>query len=389
MGLLENGLSEIPGLKNAFVQNVSQPTFVTNDYPDGFVIREFQNGQELVKDKVVLKGPFMPHQPFTFGGEQRVVTEYYPGNSEPAVQVFGPKEDDLTIKGHLRLKGLKRTGANDPKTDMRNAALQYQQLIDAMRVRGNLVYMQMGSWQRWGFVKSCKFDLKTVAEISYEITFTAVMFNKPLNCKLNKTPQKDLIQPNKDLTNAALAAISAMQTFPKSMPRSLSDLLNQEIAKAAGYINLVTNFTNSVLSSVEQLEASANRALGLIKNARSQLSQAIRRMQAIPVNVAYLAKDAASQPKKTVAQLESANHIALMKYNYTALSVFLAALAGQFRALEQSVPQRRILVKQGDTLQKLSSKYYGTPDNWDKIYQHNNLSSTTLQAGTIIEIPKV
>jgi nucleoid-associated protein YgaU len=383
------------GLKAITTKKVTQPTFVADDFPDGFVILEYKDGRPQSADQVVLKGQFMPHQPFTFGGEQRLVKEYYPGNSEPTVQVLGPKESDLKIKGGFRIKGLKRQygqdsgGTSIEAAQVREFALQYQELIDAMRLRGNLVKITMGHWHRWGFIENVSFDMKTKADIAYEISFFIVGFNPPKNSKILTSSDDNLIQPNKDLTNAALAAISKMQQFPTDMPQSIADFLNGEISKVAAAISLATNFVNSIVTSAEQIEASVNRAIGLLKNARSTISSTGRRINAIATDFTSLGASVTNEWQKSIATVKSINHINDMRGNFQTLAASLAALQAKMIALQTTVPAFRHLVRDGDTLQKISTKYYNTPDNWQKIMEHNKLTTTVLTSGTVLEIPKL
>jgi nucleoid-associated protein YgaU len=73
----------------------------------------------------------------------------------------------------------------------------------------------------------------------------------------------------------------------------------------------------------------------------------------------------------------------------TSLSVLLARLQKQFEAIARTTPLARHRVKDGETLQRISIKFYNTADNWKKIYDHNKLTSTQLTVGTVLEIPRV
>jgi LysM repeat protein len=405
MGLIDSAVSKIPGGASLLTRKVAKPDFVVDDFPDGFIIIEYENGKQKTgkggkpgKDDVQLTGPFMPHAPFKYGGEQRLVKDYYPGNSEPAVQVLGPKETDLTINGELKLKRFKRvyspskTASGTPQlseSDVRSIAENYAKLIDAMRIRGNLVQIRMGKWHRWAFIEKVEFEFNHLASIKYQIDFFIVGFNQPLNTKISGGYDDDLTRPNTDLTTKALSAIAAMQQFPASMPQSLADFLNGEIAKVAGAIALVTGFVNEALKDIENINQSFNRALGLLNNARAFISQSGRRINAVATDLSTLGNRTASQWNKTVATIESINHIHQVRYNYGEMLASIQALSAFISLLRQTTPLGRYAVKTGDSLQRVSNKYYGTPDNWRAIYDHNKLNSTNLVVGSVLEIPKV
>jgi nucleoid-associated protein YgaU len=46
------------------------------------------------------------------------------------------------------------------------------------------------------------------------------------------------------------------------------------------------------------------------------------------------------------------------------------------------------IVVEGDTLQKISAKYTDTHENWQRIYDFNNLTDVKLEPGTTVQIPK-
>jgi LysM repeat protein len=401
MPLLDQALSLIPGLKNITTQQPQNPNFQADDFAEGFTIKEYVNGSPRNgsdKPDLVLKGSFMPHQPFTFGGEQHMNTTWYPGNSEPTVQVLGPKEKNLTIKGEFRLKKFKRVyshGKNDQgipemtETQVRQIAVEYQEQLDQMRIRGNLLHIQMGEWKRWGFIQSVSFDVRTLADITYEVEFMISGFTKPLNTKIARGYDDNLKAPNQALIDGALAAISAMSQFPKDIPRSLSDFLNQQISLVAGAIGIVTGFIDDVVGDAEKITASANRAIGLIANARATISSSARRIDAVSTSVSNLGSSVSDQWAKTKVTVQAVGHMHDIKTYYASLASMLAALQAQYASLAKTVPLQRYLVVAGDSLQKISNKFYGTPDHWQEIYDHNKLTSTSLVVGSVLEIPKV
>jgi nucleoid-associated protein YgaU len=132
-----------------------------------------------------------------------------------------------------------------------------------------------------------------------------------------------------------------------------------------------------------------NRAIGLIRNARSTISSSARRINALATSVSSLGSTVTAEFSKTVATVKSVNHIHDIRYNYGNLAGLLASLESQFAALRKTIPLQRHLVITGDTLQKLSNKYYNTPDHWQDIYDHNKLTTTLLVVGSVLEIPKV
>lgn len=374
LGLL--GLGSLTGKR--------RPKSIGNDFDAGFKIVEIVDGREKEADQVILVGPFMPHVPFTFGGSQQIVKDYYAGSSEPTVQVLGPREKDTVIRGHLKSKRLK-------DDSLRKAAREYQELIDAMRIRGNLVKISLGGdeWYRYGFIEEVSFDLATLADIKYEIRFSVVGFNKPTNCKFVEDKASNIQAPNKKVTDAAAAALAQINSIPAEMPLTLADQLNEIIGGVAAIVANVTNFVDDIINDAEQLTNSANRALGLIKYARSFVSSSARRVGLISLSTTNLGSKFSSEAQKTSATIKNVNSIYRIRTSFTSLAAQLAALQAQFTALSKTVPLRRHLIRNGDNLQRLALKYYNNADLWKRIYDHNKLRSSELTIGAVIEIPKV
>ena len=362
---------------------VASPVPFGNDFPNGMTITEVIDGAERKLDSIQLVGRFAPLQPFEFGGEQRIAREDYPGSSEPTIHVLGPKEDEVTIRCEMK------TNKFRGDSGLRAAAQEYQELIDAMRVRGNLVKIVLGEWKRYGFIKRSKFRLYTLQRIDADITFEIVGFNPPKGWRVVTEADQNVTKPNKEVTNAAAAALAAARNYPATMPLTAVDIFNNAIGAVADAISKVTGFVDGIVDDADKLVGSANRAIGLIKNARSTISRTKRNIGAIANNAAGLAGSAASASQGAINLIQNTDHTAKTIRDFSNLSILLASLQARMQQYVSQVPFRRHLVRTGDTLQNVSMKYYNTADNWKKIYDHNKLSSTDLVIGSVLEIPKV
>lgn len=384
MGLLNDFATKGLSLLGVSTEaGVASPIKYGQDFPGGMVITEIINGRSQEADAIHLVGRFSPIQPFEFGGEQRIVREEYPGSSEPTIQVLGPKEDEVSIRVEMRTNKFRGDAS------LRQAAQEYQELIDAMRIRGNLVQIVLGEWMRYGFIKRAKFRLYTLQKIDAEITFEISGFNPPKGWRVVVEADENVIKPNKEVTNAAAAALASAKNYPETMPLTAIDIFNNAIGDVADAISKVTGFVDGIVDDADKLVGSANRAVGLIKNARTTISRAKRNIGAIANNAAGLAGSASSAAQGAVNLIKNTDHTAKTIRDFSNISILLAALQDRFKSYVSQVPYRRHLVRQGDTLQNVSMKYFNNADNWKKIYDHNKLSSTDLVIGSVLEIPKV
>lgn len=383
MGLLD-GLDPIAAkIKNPFSVTVKNNGERAPDFPGGFFIAEIIDGEIDPSTSLNLIGNMMPMQPFTWSGEQRLNKDYYPGNPEPVVQVLGGKEGPVIIRGRFKDKRYR-----DPS--YYGVAYEYTKAVDEMRKRGNLVKFgmvgQAADWTRYGFLERGEFKMNKLSWIDYEIEFFVVSENQPQNNYFAAQEKNSPTAVNNNLINAAEQFQSQYSAIPKSMPISIAGLINKGIGAVASQINLVTNFVNTVLSTAQSIENSGVRALGLIKNARAQISKFNRQIDQIAHT---FGSHSSSTVAKTIVKdtYQNLTFITEAGGGTVILSAFLSKMQAQFEAIAKRVPKARHKVQKPETLQNISVQYYGVPDHWDKIADHNGLKSTVLVPGTILEIP--
>lgn len=392
-----------------------------NDFKDGLRIAELVDGtfNEDRADTVKLKGDAMPHIPFAFGGTQKLVKDFYPGNSEPTVQVLGPRESDLTIRGRLKAKNIKtpavRTGINlgavgnfatglagkfplvpdispaadnegkQKREELRTYPQEVQQLMDSMRIRGNLIRITMGEFQRFGFLEETAFSMKTIADIEYELRFSIIGFNPPSDCRILSGAKTVHVAINKKLIAEVAKFKELSNSIPVSVPRGIGDQLNDLISTVAESVSLVTGFVDTALNEVDDVKSSALRAIGLVKNARNQLSTFQRRFGAIDT----FATTSISAGNGIADGYNNASYMQGALSSSFSLTALLETLRAQIAGISDSEPIARHLVKDGDTLQKIALKFYKDSSQWKEIYDHNKLTSTELVRGKILEIPRI
>ena len=382
-------------IANPFSSTVNKSGARPADFPHGFVIVEYINGisqGDVDGGSIALIGNMMPFQPFEWEVEQRLVTEYYPGNREPAVQVLGPKDGTLIIKGRFKDKRIQATyqGAN-----MYGAAYQYNLALKEMIQRGNLVKFGMhgtgnrGDWIRWGMIQKGSFKMNKLSWIDYEITFLVMGEVMPVNNFFAYGEKQAPSAVNFNLINAADDFATKYASVPDTMPLSIAGELNNLIGTVAYAIATVTGFVSTIISTAQSIEDSANRALGLIKNAQANISIFNRQINNI-VHPTFTVLSVQGSPAGQVSD-SYANQAYLLEISLAmnAMHKYLIVMKAQFQALAVTIPMARYRVQSGNTLQNISIKFYGVADYASTIYEHNNLSSTTLTVGSVLEIPKI
>ena len=395
MGIL-NQSSLVSGITDPISSFVKNPLGIrgrkvqlgsTKDFPEGFFIVEYVDGKPTTTEEQAfrLTGNYMPMQPFPWDSEQRLVKEYYPGNPEPSVHVLGFKNGDLNIKG--RFKDKKFDGQQIPY----GISYQYSRALDGICKRGNLLKFGMhgvaGNWIRYGYLEKTSFKMDKLSWIDYELTFFVMGETQPKNNYFAE-PEKALPdQINQELLRQA-AIFNANTPAPFTMPFSIAGLINDITNDVASTMASVTGFVTSILTTITDVENSAVRALSLVKVARTQLVVFKRQLGGIAYTYASLSKQSVGAGQFTDV-VKNISYIENTKARMNDLSFTLAKMQAQFELISRTLPLKRYKVQDKDTLQNIAIKFYGSADHWDKIYSHNKLQTTSLTAGSVLEIPKL
>lgn len=341
------------------------------DYVEGFLVEQLTGKKRVVK----LIGTDMPHQPFEYGGKSKHSTQWYPGNSEPTIQVMGSEEKAVTIRGRFYSKKY-----NDDSLYAVPKALA--DTFEQMKREGELVKITLGEWRRWCIISETSFKEKTKSDIDYEITFEIIGDKPPTNCYQLTDTKEETFQDNADVLEQAQALQTAYSNQDNSViDQSFADRLTTYVDEVASSVAAVNAFVNNLLTQAENIEQGITRAIGLIKVARRNIANMIRRVGAL----SYAVSGAGGITKQFRSVSSSSSAIS----DASSIMAILAKLQQQFEAIRKTLPKARYKVQSGDTLQRISIKYYGTPNSWDKIYDHNKLTTTALTRGTVLEIPNL
>lgn len=381
MGILDSPGKSIANAKdflsNPFSRNPKN-SLRGDDFPDGFQIFELDPPRE----RLSLVKHLMPKQPFIYGGTQRHIRETYAGKSEPVVHILGADENDLIIRGRLWDKKFNEINAPGGNYGI---AENLQQQLDEFRIRGNLLKIRMGEFVRFAFLVATEFPLRTRGDIDYVLTFLIVGFSPPLRSQFAGLAQQSPNESNKALNDLLDAFNANFSQIPDEVPASLGDILRDGIGTVANAINEVTTFIDSVFGVVEDVNSAIIRAIGLIKNAQTTIQQYKRRIGQIGFGFSQGTSFAGVSPSSRYTSYSFITGSLTATLSFASL---LERMLKQFEELRKTTPLARHLIRENDTLQKLALRFYDDDQQWKRIYDHNDLTSTDLVVGNIIEIPQ-
>lgn len=344
--------------------------------------------------KLQLLGNMMPFIPFEFGGDQKLVEKYYPGNPEPSVQILGAREAPLVVKGRL----------HDRRQPVGSGiAWQVKDVLEDIRKRGNLVRISLGDqWIRYGYLQNTKFPMKDRSSIEYVLTFFIISEYAPKQNPI-LTDRKQLPRDvSDDLKKINSAMANNMLEYPDGYPKDIFDEINDITNGVAKKVKVVTDAVDNIIAIGEKSSAVLNRTVALLASARSYVYKSGQRLGMINLDQkvrGQTLKEAfdyggITQSYSNVkTQNISSGYRSVVSTLTTSrevnqCQVALQKLSDDIMAYINSISNIRHLVKDGETLQTIAVRYYGTVDGWEKIYIHNKLDSSTIVSGTVLEIPK-
>ena len=291
---------------------------------------------------------------------------------------MGTTESDLVIHGRFHSKDFKSKNLREVPSELAKA-------IEDQRLRGDLLVFKMGDWKRYGYLKKTKFDMKSLADVSYELTFEIVGFFLPRNIQVIDDKSRIPFEINTALLSAYAEFYAKYSVSPAPTPRSLIDLLDNAISDVAQAISNVTNFIDTVVTAAEDVAATYQRALGAARFAMVTLYRFRQRLSFAVSSSLISTNDFLSMAQK----YQITTHFTGAASSSRDLTALMEQLRQRFANLVSTLPAIRHLVQTGDTLQKLSLKYFGTQEHWKKIYDHNKLTSTDIAPPQVLEIPRL
>ena len=353
---------------------------------------------------LVLNERFLPYRPITIGGKQRAEFTWYPGSPEATVQMLGPEEDSIQLRGFWKDKFLgetsvligqalnQQTGGLSVNRADNVAALV--QAVDAMRRMGRRITLKWSGLMRVGHITGFRQTWHNVHDCEWELDFTVVSQGE------NTVP-----------------VVAAVQITP---PDAYQQALKQAIIIQDAII--AASRVNDVLALTNQASVGLNAAAVLVQAATGALYDVARGYTSAYVTVTQGLRRVVSIQTGAIAGtstvLRSSIDTALSEFysfgqygdqDNTPLGVQLAAdnlrrtVARDFRATQRAFAfnrrqaaveatgtnsQVQTLITTADTdLRTVSQNAYGTSDYWRSLMTYNGLSTSRLPAGMALFIP--
>lgn len=373
------------------------------------IIRELSGRRRTIE----LRGPAQPFQGANWGGQQRVVTTWYSGNpTEGTQQVLGPIEKESNWDGKWRTTQMVKAPSTFNENGREIALLEAfplaQQLEDIFRL-GSLLRVTWAnkgrSIQREGRCAEWDFNYDRVDDIEWSMVWDwsgrGVRSQRAVSTRKNPVQQ--------DLQSMALTALDV--TVIDDINGLASSRRNTRLSANRFTLGQLENLAQAPLVTTRSFFRKAQQIADRVK----RIGELIGTVRSLPFQIANQALDQANNaasiannfvdemsrrpPEANSTKAKVSNLTRTTSYfgDATTQAQLLARSARRLRArVESSAQQQNTILathvtRQGETLQSISRKYYGTTDEAPTIARANRLplNQTTLEARTILIIPTI
>ncbi len=407
-------------------------------YSSTVTISELDSTGTTIEREVTLTGPSLPFMESEWGGENQLVTTWYPGNPDEGTQQnLGPREVPSTWRGDWR-----RTMMGGTPTPYQDQNGVLSNIVDPSTLRDSLedifragrrlrvtwstqqqpdgtvdsVYPLTGSIVREGRAKTWKFTHRTIHDIQWEITFDWVS-RGATTPRVTSTRDDTLTGTSPPYSAAIVSFIAASQAAQTQALAPSALTLGTYESYAGGPLNLMTALSLTVGALQDDIVAVntiggnlANQPIQVAQMALAQSADALQTSQdayqefsAVPAEVMSSNDDAVSVllayalfgPVMDAAQQAEIAAYTFYQAVRKAVPTHSSSLNGKNSVQQTPDPSTIIAVhlcKDGDTPQKISAQYYnGSPDHAVDILRANRLAwyLTSFPTGKQLVIPVI
>lgn len=327
--------------------------------------------------QVILTGRALPHRGGpSFGGSTRHSKEEYAGSSVATIQIFGRSEMDAQWEGMWSDRYIAGTTKVSGFPDVTTAD-DLVRVFEALRDGGGELRVQWGGYVRRGIIAS--FEPTPLREVDVRWNIEWVWTSRddidtPARATLDTPPDTSRLRQ-------LLNSVDDMLAFEPT------DVVRNYDATVRSAMREVRDRATAVLAIARQGQASALSPITLSQSLETQARALGREVGDLVVELSESPFRDASVSDTVIARLG----IAVWQSSMTRR---LSGLRGQvIRQQRATAANTRpdaatiVQVREGQTLRDLARIYYGSADAWQRIAEVNNLATSTVPAGTYINVP--
>jgi len=329
---------------------------------------------------IELRNRALPYRPASFPGEQRIKKSTYPGNPVSTIQVLGPNELPIELKGTWKSRYIDgdATLSGFPDLILPGIPLDAEILsaaFERLRVAGNQIEVSWGPVVRRGVITKFVPNFQRVEDIEWTLTI------EPSQRGERVAPFVSLPSlPTIEINAALLALLDVFAGIPFFIPNVTGPLLAAEILAQNATLTLVSSLSS--ISGIPSISPSQFFSVATAAEAVRGASDTIRDLAADQSIEDFI-------PTATIADVLAAEN---WRRAASAAALVLAAEAMRAREAVRSRVADNVIattvLRENQTLRDLALLYYGSSDAWTTIADFNGFVTSTPPAGTRVKVPE-
>lgn len=345
---------------------------------ESFFITEITGSQRSIE----LKNRALPYRPIEWPGSQHNKQTWYAGNRVATIQVLGPRENSIEIKGVWKTRYLRSDavliGFDDLVSAGENITAEIlTKAFHVLRRSGNQIEIRWGPEVRRGIIESFIPNYQRIEDIEWSIMFVCSQYGDapaPIATEKVSSPTK--------LMNASLIFLNDIFAL---IPVFLLPNVTRPITLT------VTNIRTGVIN--------LNRSLAFIFGGPAVSYSARRNIETLVKKIIddtnTLIGICANGPYLPFIPTDPVNKVLAAevwrrKMTKASIGVQIASITARRNVRDRTVPGfiGSETIRQNMTLRSLARKYYGDSDSWSVIADANNFVGSRVPIGTVVLIPR-
>lgn len=315
-----------------------------------------------------------PLRPWTFGGRLRTARTDYPGARTPSEQVLGPTEKSFSLAGRF-----------DDRYNFRGFAVAEMRRFRDMCRRGNPCRIQFQNQTFEVLIIEWDFDYHKDYYIPYK--FSVSNHDRPENLlRTDRSPST--AQSPQDafdkLEQTTLAMVEAQGLVPRDAVAS--DLTNRVETRVGD----TTQAKDVVGDTLDEREFSidADAVVGPFDRLATQFREAQAAAFSVTQELITVRADTEVGIQQALKVLQFEDWVRSQRFFARIVMGQAAGAADELEEREEPNATRLYRPFAGESLYRVATRFYGSPDAWRLIAARNNLSTTLLTGEETLIIPE-
>ena len=348
---------------------------------EAFTIRELTGSQRSVE----LRDRALPYRPIEWPGTQHYRQIWYPGNPVATLQVLGPREGPMELRGTWKDRFIARddagmvvyTGFDDLQDAIgTTTAEQLATAFARMRIAGNLLEVRWGPEVRRGILASFAPNYQRVQDIEWTAMFVWERrgTRDAPRAASNEDPGASLLERVNALDDAVAAQPARLNESVAGPIRANAGEARERVFQAIGTIGSIQSVQTLATSQFQQLSTTTDQVI--------ESSRAVIQQTQDPLYTEL-------EPLDEVRFVFAAENWRRL-VGYQAALLMAAMIRARRLVAERVVPGTLgvATVRQNETLRHVALRFYANADDWTVIADANGLVHADVAPGTVVIIPR-